>query len=116
MIHQQTQEDIEQAKEALQRFYDDLQTWVNNGCPPATDDQPFRGDLAMCACLDYWRMHHEYDVWIDKYIHDLLLQDFKKEDLDTTFPFNDDMAEFAIENTWTNPRRLLFLEVHSNVC
>ena len=97
----------------MHRFYKDLSTWIDQGCP-ISNEWRFDAICGICHNLTTWGIEKGLNNQEIDWILDELKTQLLHESLDPTYPFDNNHANYIKEeNKFTNPWRLAWIKEHT---
>ena len=96
-------------QEHLDRFYLELQAWIDGGCGP---NDIFETEESICFQLITWACAHRLD---DEVLCAALDDSFEDAGLSRTYPFDKDGDAWAfVDNYYENPARLAWIKARAD--
>lgn len=103
------------AQDHLDRFYVELQAWIDGGCQAPSK---FSRAYGLCGNLDGWCAHEDDDAIVFEELSDAMCISFDEAELSDIYPFNSrGDSDYKRERTagaiYTNPARLAWIKEHA---
>lgn len=100
-------------RDELKQFYQEIQEWVEAGCPPYT---VFQMDSGLCNQLEMWSENQGHDEELTEQLWDEQAAMFQSAGLDKNFPFDTEESythAYCANAMYDNPERLNWIKEHS---
>lgn len=94
----------------LTQFYNDINTWISNGCPKYTNC--FYSGAGLCSNLIQWVFYNKISFSTYITLDKEMTNQFKAAGLSDILPFNQG-SDYTTEEKYKNPARLEWIKSHS---